>query len=84
MKYIMTVSNMAEPRITFEITDCFMRIHSYYEIAKDAFRSIDIINAETGEVVLTDYRSDEWFTPKMDCGACISQMEWMKHMFELR
>jgi hypothetical protein len=84
MKYIMTVSNMAEPRITFEITDCLMRIHSYYEIARDAFRSIEIINAETGEVVLTDYRSDEWFTPKMSCGECISQLEWMKHMFKLR
>ncbi len=84
MKYTMTVNNCADPKATFEITDCFMRIHSYYEIARDAFRDIQIVCCDTGEVILHEYRSDEWFVPKMDCGACISQIAWMKHMFELR
>ena len=84
MTYIMTATNCAEPRVTFEVTDCFMRIHSYYEYARDAFRDIQIVCAETSEVILHEYRSDEWFVPKMSCGECVAQLEWMRHMFNMR
>ena len=63
------------PSIQFELRgipeDKAKRI---YRIARGAFRDIEITSEITGEVLMSEYISDEWFSPACSYGEAIDDI----------
>ena len=59
--YTLTARNGESPSITFEVSAPFHWAMGMVKIAEKAFRDIQVINNETGEVMLTKYQSSEVF-----------------------
>ena len=63
------------PNIKFELRnipeDKAKRI---YRIARGAFRDIEITSEITGEILLSEYMSDDWFRPQCSYGEVIDDI----------
>lgn len=46
-------------------------VRKAYDYAKDAFRDVEIVNEDTGEVTHVFYEDDEWYTAERSIGDSI-------------
>lgn len=53
------------------------RIHKALAVAKNAFRSVDVIDESTGEVMYDQTISPAWFNPKYSYGEAIDVIHEM-------
>lgn len=72
--YTVTAKSCENPNITVEFkglcSTCSIEVVSILECA---FRSVEIICEETGEVVYTLYVGSEWFIPNAEYGKAIDE-----------
>lgn len=59
--YTLTARNGDTPAITFEVSATFHWIMEMVKVAEKAFRDIQVINDETGEVMVSKYQASEIF-----------------------
>lgn len=72
MKYTVTANSCENPAITVEFKglcgNCAVEAVATLETA---FRSVDVTDEETGEVVYTHYVGSDWFVPQREYGKAI-------------
>ena len=75
MKYTVTAKSCENPNITAQYKglceDCAFEV---VKILGVAFRSVEVLNEETGEVEFTHYVSDNWFSPSMTYGGALDDV----------
>ena len=59
--YTLTARNGERPSITFEVSATFHWIMEMVKVAEKAFRDIQVLDDETGEVMVSKYQSSEIF-----------------------
>ena len=80
--YSITANSCCFPSIELKINGVnWHQMQHYLTIIKRAFREIEILNDDTGEVMLRYYESDEMFSPLLSIGECISAIEDVKKEF---
>lgn len=62
--YTITADNGINPKIVFSYSGLnILQARAAYNSLKLAFRTVDVVNDITGEVMISLYRSDEFFEP---------------------
>jgi hypothetical protein len=73
--YIVTAKSCENPNITIEYEGlCEECIEECIEELTTAFRSVEVICEQTGEVVYTHYVGADWFTPFASYGEVIDEV----------
>ena len=55
---------------------------SYYHLLRKAFRSVNLIDNETGEVLMDIYTASEFFCPQATLSDTLSELERLRIDFE--
>ena len=83
--YSITANSCCFPSVELKIISVnWHQMHQYLAVIKRAFREIEILNDDTGEVMFRHYESDEMFSPLLSIGECISAIEDLKKEFDNR
>ena len=65
-------TNTARPNIKTEFTKLtHKQAEAAYNTARKAFRGVQVVCEQTGEVMAHTYCSDEWFTPALTYGEAL-------------
>ena len=76
MKYTVTAKSCENPNIVAQYKGlCEKCAGEVAKILGEAFRSVEVLNEETGEVELTYYVGCGWFTPTMTYGWALDGVE---------
>lgn len=73
--YKVVAQNCDTPRYTVEVEGNRFFAEACVHLLTKSFRQVDITDAETGEIVYSFYRSDEWFKPTLSTLTCLELLE---------
>lgn len=73
--YKVVAQNCDTPRITVEVEGNRFAAAEYAFLLRKAFRQVDVLNNETGEVMMNFYVSDEWFAAILSEAECIALLQ---------
>ena len=73
--YTVSADNCDSAKIVITLPSCdYSKARDLAHLATKSFRDVKVTNDQTGEVVMSEYKSDEWFVAAMRTHDCVHQL----------